>query len=170
MNNEDFIRDIAQFLNNRALMEGIDYNNWVRPTDKDLELEYKIEYEIKPLKRMTNNAFPTVNDFKQAAKNAKVISLTPDVDRRIAYRSRTRTKEQIISLIKGYASYPQYRNEKTIEGLYNAFKNNEPMTMPIVLKMPDGTMRIMGGNTRADIAIQLSIVPKAILVEVPKVG
>jgi len=145
-----------------------DFTNWVRPKDSDLELEYKIEYDIKPLKAMTNNAFPTVDDFKKAAKSAKVIKLTASVDNKIGYRSRTKTKAQIISLIKGYASYPQFRNEKTIDLIYKGFEDNKPMTMPIILKMPDGSMRIMGGNTRADIAIQMGVIPEAILIEVPK--
>jgi hypothetical protein len=161
---ESLIEEVVQKLDEEAKA----FNNWVRPKDKDLELEYKIEYEIKPLKTMTNNAFPTADSFKKAAKAAKVIKLTSSVDSKIAYRSRTRTKEQILNLIRGYASYPQFRNEKTIDAIYKAFEDNNPMTMPIVLKMPDGSMRIMGGNTRADIAIQMGIVPEAILIEVPK--
>jgi hypothetical protein len=161
---ESLVEEVIQKLDEEVKA----YNSWVRPNDKDLELEYKIEYEIKPLKAMTNNAFPTVESFKKAAKAAKVIKLTPNVDSKIAYRSRTRTKEQILNLIRGYASYPQFRNEKTIDNIYKAFEENKPMTMPIVLKMPDGSMRIMGGNTRADIAAQLGITPQAILVEVPR--
>jgi hypothetical protein len=161
---ESLVEEVIQKLDEEVKA----YTSWVRPNDKDLELEYKIEYEIKPLKAMTNNAFPTVDSFKKAAKAAKVIKLTPNVDSKIAYRSRTRTKEQILNLIRGYASYPQFRNEKTIDNIYKAFEENKPMTMPIVLKMPDGSMRIMGGNTRADIAAQLGITPQAILVEVPR--
>lgn len=161
---ESLVEEVIQKLDEEVKA----YTSWVRPNDKDLELEYKIEYEIKPLKAMTNNAFPTVDSFKKAAKAAKVINLTPNVDSKIAYRSRTRTKEQILNLIRGYASYPQFRNEKTIDNIYKAFEENKPMTMPIVLKMPDGSMRIMGGNTRADIAAQLGITPQAILVEVPR--
>lgn len=161
---ESLVEEVIQKLDEEVKA----YDSWVRPNDKDLELEYKIEYEIKPLKAMTNNAFPTVESFKKAAKAAKVIKLTPSVDSKIAYRSRTRTKEQILNLIRGYASYPQFRNEKTIDNIYKAFEENKPMTMPIVLKMSDGSMRIMGGNTRADIAAQLGITPQAILVEVPR--
>lgn len=151
----------------KKLEESTVYSSWVRPNDKDLELEYKVEYDIKPLKAMTVNAFPTVESFKKAAKSAKVIKLTPNIDSKIAYRSRTKTKEQILNLIRGYASYPQFRNEKTIDAIYDAFEKNKPMTMPIVLKMPDGSMRIMGGNTRADISIQMGVIPQAILIEVP---
>ncbi len=161
------IKNLIEEMIKERLFEAVKFDNWVRPTDKDLELEYKIEYEIKPLKNMTGNAFPTVDDFKKAAKAAKVLKMTPSVDSKIAYRSHTKTKKDIISLIKGYASYPQFRNEKTIDAIYKAFEENKPMTMPIVLKLADGSMRIMGGNTRADIAVQLGITPEAILIEVP---
>jgi hypothetical protein len=150
------------------MSEAKTYNKWVKPTDKDLELEYKIEYDIKPLKGLTNNAFPTVDDFKKAAKAGRVMEVTPQIDRKIAYRSRTGSRNEIISLIKGYASYPEFRNEKTIDNIYKAFENNTPMTMPIVLEMPDGSMRVMGGNTRMDIAQHSGINPKVLLIKVPK--
>lgn len=147
--------------------EKVRFTNWVKPSDKDIELEYKIEYDIKPLKQVTNDAFPTVNDFKKAVKKAKVISITPALDRKIEYRSRTKSKSQIISLIKGYASYPEFRNEKTIEAIYDGFRENNPMKMPFILKFPDGRLRIMSGNTRTDIAQHMGVTPKALLIEVP---
>jgi type IV secretory pathway VirB9-like protein len=148
------------------LQEKIQFNNWIIPSDKDIELEYKIEYDIKPLKRITNDAFPTVNDFKEAVKSGEVVNVTKSFDRKISYRSRTKSKEEIISLIKGYASYPEFRNEKTIEAIYEAFKDNKPMKMPFIIEMPNGKMRIMSGNTRLDIAQQLGITPKAILIKI----
>lgn len=147
--------------------EKVRFTNWVKPSDKDIELEYKVEYEIKPLKQVTNDAFPTVNDFKKAVKKAKVISITPAIDRKIEYRSRTKSKSQIINLIKGYASYPEFRNEKTIEAIYDGFRENKPMKMPFILKFPDGRLRIMSGNTRTDIAQHMGVTPKALLIEVP---
>lgn len=149
------------------LSENKKFSNWVKPSKDDLELEYKIEYDIKPLKGLTGNAWPTVKDFLDSVKKAKVVTVTPAMDRKIEYRSNTKSKEEILSLIRGYASYPQYRNEKTIDAIYKAFEDNKPMKMPIVLLMPNGNMRIMGGNTRLDIAIQLDVSPKVLLVEVP---
>jgi hypothetical protein len=144
------------------------FTNWISPSDEDIALEYKIEYEIKPLKKMTNDAFPTLADFKTAVKNAKAVKLTPSLDSKVQYRSRTSSKEQIINLIKGYASYPQFRNEKTIESIFQGFRDNKPMKMPFVLKMPNGSLRIMSGNTRIDIAIMLGLVPKVLVIEVPQ--
>lgn len=145
----------------------VKYNNWVKPNTESLTHEYKIEYEIKPLKQMTGDVFPTLQSFLRAAASGKVISVTDSIDRKIQYRSRTKSREGIISLIKGYASYPQYRNEKTIDSIYKGFESNDPMSMPIVLQFPDGTMRIMGGNTRMDIAQHLGIIPKAFLIQIP---
>jgi hypothetical protein len=147
----------------------INFTNWVKPSDKDIALEYKIEYQIKPLKQMSGDAFPTLESFVSAVKRAQIMKVPASIDSKISYRSRTRTKEDLLSLIRNYASYPEFRNEKTIEAIYDGFRENKPMKMPIVLKMPDGDMRIMGGNTRMDIANHLGITPQVILVEVPKV-
>lgn len=145
------------------------FSNWVKPSDKDVELEYKIEYEIKPLKGLTNNAFPTVNDFKKAVRQAKVVTVTPAMDRKIDYRSHTSSKQSLLNLIRGYASYPEFRNEKTIDAIYQGFEDNKPMKMPFVLEMPDGTLRVMGGNTRMDVAFHSGVNPKVLLIKVPKV-
>lgn len=147
----------------------INFTNWVRPSKEDLALEYKVEYEIKPLKRLTGDAFPTFQSFLQAANRAKVIKVTPSIDRKIEYRSRTKSKSAILSLIRSYASYPEFRNEQTIEAIYDGFRNNAPMKMPIVLRFSNGRMRIMGGNTRMDIAQHYGVTPKVLLIDVPEV-
>jgi hypothetical protein len=159
---KDIIRELSE-------EKDLSFGNWIKPSLEDIKLEYKIEYEIKPLKNLTNNAFPTVESFIAASKKATVLVVTPSIDKKIAYRSHTRDKNALLSLIKGYASYPQYRNEKTLEAIYNGFKENKPMKMPIVLLMPNGSMRIMGGNTRADVATHLGLNWKALLITVPKV-
>lgn len=144
------------------------FNNWVRPDRKALEHEYKIEYEIKALKSITNNAWPTVKDFLKSADEAKEVVITPSMDRKIAYRSATSSKEGLLSLIKSYRSYPEFRNEKTLDAIYDGFRSSKAMTMPIVLKFPNGSMRVMGGNTRMDAAFHLGINPKVLMIEVPE--
>lgn len=147
---------------------GVRFSNWVRPSDEDLALEYKIEYQIKPLKQLTGDAFPDLQSFITAVDNAKIISVTDSIDRKISYRSRTKSKESLLSLIKSYASYPQFRNEKTIDAIYDGYLKNKPMKMSLVLKLQDGSMRVMGGNTRMDVGQHLGITPKVLLVTVPK--
>lgn len=146
------------------------FTNWIRPDNAAIELEYKVEYTIKPLKSLTGNAWPTVEDFKQSVAQASVKEVTPEFDRKIQYRSHTRNKEEVLGMIRGYASYPQFRNEQTIDAIYDGFKQNKPMKMPIVLEFSGGRYRVMGGNTRMDIAFQLGINPKVLIVKVPEVG
>jgi hypothetical protein len=148
--------------------EKINFTNWIKPSNDDIALEYKIEYEIKPLKQITGDAFPTLQSFIDSVNKAKILVVTPEIDKKIQYRSHTKNKKDLLSLIRGYASYPKYRNEKTIESIYDAFKQNKPMKMPIVLIFPNRTMRIMSGNTRMDIARQLGIDPHVLLVKVPE--
>jgi hypothetical protein len=145
----------------------ISFDNWVKPSDTDIELEYKVEYLMKGMGSTTNDAFPTVEDFKKAVKSAKVISLTPAIDRKIEYRSRTRSQSQLLSLIKSYRSYPEFRNEKTLQAIYDGFRDGKAMKYPFVLEFPDGRMRIMSGNTRTDVAIHSGITPKALLIKIP---
>lgn len=151
------------------LYEQVKFTNWVFPKRKDLELEYKVEYEIKPLKDMTNDAFPTFKDFEKAVSQGKVVEVDPSLDRKIDYRSHTKNQEQLLNLIRGYGSYPKYRNEDTVQAIYDGFENNSPMKMPLVLRFPKtGDLRIMGGNTRMDVARHMGVNPKVIVVDVPE--
>lgn len=144
------------------------FNNWVMPKIDDIKLEYKVEYQLKNLKGMTNDAFPTEKDFIEAVQSAKKVTVTPSINKKISYRSNTGTQSQLLDLIRSYRSYPQYRNEKTIQALYDGFAENKPMKMPMVLKFFNGKMRVLGGNTRMDVAFQLGINPVVLMIEVPQ--
>ena len=141
------------------LKESIQYTSWVNPSVDSLKKEFKIEHEMKG-----HDFFDSEEEFLEAALKAQVVTITPSEDARIAYRSRTESKEELLSLIKGYRSYPKYRNEETLENLYTRFQENEPMDMPIVIEFESGQRRIFGGNTRMDIAFQLGISPKVFLI------
>jgi len=142
------------------------FNNWVRPSEDALKQEYFVEYELKNLKSLTNDAWPKEEDFLNAAAEGKVTTITPAMDRKISYRSGTTSFEQLHNLIKGYKSYPQYRNEKTLRAIYDGFDKGNKMKMPIVLKFKNGSMRVLGGNTRMDIAFQKGINPKVLMIAV----
>jgi hypothetical protein len=133
---------------------------WIKPTEENLKHEFKVEIELKG-----NKFFKSYEQIKAQADKAEVVELTKDLDRKIAYRSHTSSKQQLINLIRGYRSYPQYRNEQTIENLFERIANDETMTMPIVLKFKDGSMRVLGGNTRLDVAFQLGKTPKVLMIE-----
>ena len=142
------------------LKESVQYTNWVKPSMDSLKKEFKIEHEMKG-----HDFFDSEEEFLEAARKAQVVTITPSEDARIAYRSGTESKEELLSLIKRYRSYPIYRNEKTLENLYTRFEQNETMDMPIVIEFSNGQRRVFGGNTRMDIALQLGINPKVLLVK-----
>jgi len=133
---------------------------WIKPTEDNLKHEFKVEIELKG-----NKFFKSYEQFKAQADKAEVVELTKTLDRKIGYRSRTSSKQQLINLIRGYRSYPEFRNEQTIENLFDRISNGETMTMPIVLKFKDGSMRVLGGNTRLDVAFQLGKTPKVLMIE-----
>ena len=126
---------------------------WVAPNEENLRQEYKIEYQ-KHIRSQFGELFPTYEDFANAVHTARVETLTRAADARIQNRSHTRNRQQLLSLIKSYRSYPVHRNEKTIDHLIDVISGKTPgtMTMPIVLEFPDGDRHIMSGNTRLDIA------------------
>jgi hypothetical protein len=146
----------------------IAFDNWVIPSDQKLEIEFKYEYQGHNRDEETDYAWETLQDFIQAVNNSEVEIITPEIDNRIGYRSGCKTKEDLISLISTYRSWPEFRNERTLQAIYDGFYENKPMDMPIILKFPDGWMSILSGNTRADIAMQLVGEYKAIILEVPE--
>ena len=134
---------------------------WTKPSVKDLKQEYHVEVTLKGLKGFKNEA-----EFLEAAKNGTVMTLDAATDRKIEYRSHTKSKEQLLSLIKGYRSYPEFRNEDTIENLYKRIGGGMSMTMPLVLRYSNGRMRVLAGNTRLDVAFQLKKTPKVLVLDI----
>lgn len=142
--------------------EKIKYDKWVLPSEDDLKREYKVEHKIKG-----RNEFPTEESFLKAIKNAQPEEITPEKDKSIDYRVQTKDYDELLSLIKTFKSYPQYRNEETLKSLYKKIKNNQPLDMPIVMEYSDGSRRILSGNTRMNVAFQLGVNPKVLIVKVP---
>jgi hypothetical protein len=145
-------------------MDTSTFRNWVVPPDNILAREFKVEHELKGL-----NYFKDLNHFIDAVKGGKIISVDDNLDRKILRRSRTSTFDSLFRLISTYRSYPEFRNEKTLQAIYDGFKENKPMEMPIILNLPNNKLSILSGNTRMDIAFQLGIKPRAILINVDSV-
>lgn len=143
------------------LLEVVSYNTWVVPDEDTLRREFKVEHEYKGL-----NLFNDVEDFLTKVKNSKITSISKSDDMSIINRSRTQNFDSLLNLISSYASYPKYRNEDTLKDLYTKMEENKELDFPIVLQYPDGRRRIFSGNTRMDVAFQLGITPKVILVNV----
>ena len=143
------------------LLEVVSYNTWVVPDEDTLRREFKVEHEYKGL-----NLFNDVEDFLTKVKNSKITSISKSDDMSIINRSRTQNFDSLLNLISSYASYPKYRNEDTLRDLYKKMEENKELDFPIVLQYPDGRRRLFSGNTRMDVAFQLGITPKVILVNV----
>jgi hypothetical protein len=141
------------------LKEVIQFDNWKIPSEDQLKQEFRIEHEIKG-----NEFWGSEEEFLQACKGGQVVTITPEEDKNIRYRSGTESYEDLLSLIKSYRSYPKYRNEESLKAIYDSFKNNQSITLPIVVQFANGKKRVFSGNTRMDIAFQLGINPKVLLI------
>jgi hypothetical protein len=146
-----------------TLLESIMYNSWIRPNLDALKQEYRIEHDMKG-----HNWFNDEQEFLDAVNKAKVVTITPATDRLIDYRSRTNSYDELVNLLSSYRSWGKYRNEDKLQQLYDKISNNLELDMPIVLKFPDGNMRVFSGNTRMDVSFQLGVNPQVLMVEVPK--
>lgn len=147
----------------KHILESIRYDAWVKPDIAMLKQEFHVEHELKG-----HSWFANEQEFLVAARRAKVVTVTPSINRDIDYRSNTQTYDALVRLLSAYQSWGKYRSEEKLKRLYDRFRNNLEMDMPIVLKFPDGTMRVFGGNTRMDIAFQLGFDPQVLMIEVPR--
>jgi hypothetical protein len=143
------------------LLEVVSYNAWVIPDEDTLRREFKVEHEYKNL-----NLFDDVEEFLTKVKDGEITPVSKSDDMSIINRSRTGSFDSLLNLISSYASYPKYRNEDTLKDLYTKMEENKELDFPIVLQYPDGRRRIFSGNTRMDVAFQLGITPKVILINV----
>jgi hypothetical protein len=142
------------------LKEITEFSNWKIPSLSQLKQEFKIEQEMKGNKFWDNE-----EEFLNTVKNGKIVTITPSEDQNIDYRSGTTSYEELLDLIQDYRSYPEFRNEETLKSIYNGFKENQAMDYPIVIEDIEGNKRILSGNTRMDIAFQLNINPKVLLIK-----
>lgn len=136
---------------------------WQMPSDDQLKLEYKIEHELKG-----HDWFKSEDEFIKKVKEAQPTKISKEFDQKIGYRSNTDSKEDLLRLIKNYKSYPEFRNEKTLDNLYKRIENDESIDYPIVLKFSSG-YRVFSGNTRMDIAFQLGKEPEVLMVDLTKI-
>lgn len=142
------------------LLTEISRVNWVVPDLTTLKREFNVEHELKG-----KNIFNSEQDFINRVKTAKIITVTPLIDNQINNRSQTSSKEELLDLIKSYRSYPEFRNEKTLDNLYYIMKNGGQMDMPIIIRK-NNNMTIFSGNTRMDVAFQLNINPRCIIIDI----
>lgn len=156
------MRSFSEFLT-----EAKKYTAWQFPEENNLRQEYNVEYKHH-FKGSYGDVWPTYEEFKAAVKKGKVVEFDKNDDRKVSNRSRTDSYESLLGLISGYASYPEFRNEKTLKSLYDRVAENKSLNMPIIMKFPSGRLQIFAGNTRADVALQSGSTYKAIVVDVPE--
>ena len=137
------------------------YNAWIKPDMQMLAQEFRVEHEKKGRRYFANQ-----KQFLEAAQSAEVRTIDKATDRSIGNRSHTRTFDELHNLIKRYKSYPKYRNEEKLEDMYKRLGNNKPMDMPIVFEDHNGELEVFSGNTRMDIAFQMGIEPKVLVIKV----
>lgn len=153
---------------------------WMRPKIATLKQEYEIEYKKHLVHELDKDVFPTVESFLKAAKEGIVRTITKGHDYYIANRSHTKNMKELLNLIKTYRSYPQYRNEDTLNAMKEAMLSGKPMDMPIIVRptaesekeikeIASGHRdRIFAGNTRMDMAFMHGIEPKVLIIFLPK--
>ena len=144
-----------QYMLNEA--KKLSYNNWRMLTTKEIKFEYMVEYP--KLKPAYGDVFPTETDFIRAVKNAKPKTIDPSFDDRIGYRSQSWSLDSLKDLVSTY-QYP-----RDVDRIVDGYKTNAKMPYPIVIKKGN-RYRVMGGNTRMDVAFILGFYPKALIVEV----
>ncbi len=136
------------------------FSNWRTPSPLQLVMEFENEHELKGCRFWRNKG-----EFMQAVAEATCEKITPEMDASISYRSRTRSKVQLLALIKTYKSYPEYRNEATIAAIYEGYEKNLPMDRPLLVESSAGRWRVFSGNTRMDAAFQLGIEPEVLVLK-----
>lgn len=137
------------------------YDQWQFPSDEELKKEFYIEHELKGKK-----IFKDEKEFVGFTKKyGKSLIIGEAYDKTIANRTRTSTPQALMSILKTYKSWPEFRNEKTTKNLYRRFQQNLPLDMPIVIREKSGYEKVFSGNTRMDVAFQLGVEPKIIVLK-----
>jgi len=138
------------------------FNSWSKPSKENILQEYNVEYK-NHMKYNFGNIFPSFKSWNEAIKSGKVKSIPKSKKGILNNFSDSISIKSLISLIKTYNSYPEFRNETTIKELQNRFLNNKKIFMPLIYKDKDGSLHVVAGNTRLSIAYILGITPKVII-------
>jgi hypothetical protein len=147
----------------------MNFTNWIWPDNESLGLEWKVEWEMKGLEDYYSGiSFPNAESFITAIKKYGFTqSFNKSEFSKINYATVLPDKQSIMRMISSYRSYPKYRNEQTVDAIFQGFSENKPMKMPIVLKFQND-YRILSGNTRANISLINNIPVKCIVFDLGK--
>ncbi len=72
-------------------MKKLAYDNWQMPSEDNLQQEYKVEYQLKPRLRreLGGDIWTTYGAFKNAAANAKVVTVNSQSDRQVMFEMKS---------------------------------------------------------------------------------
>jgi hypothetical protein len=135
--------------------------NWVDNSTADLQQEYNVEYQYH-VRHWAGDIWPTFEDFEDAYRAGQTISLSNTSG---ISGATMMPVEDLLDMVKGYRSWPQYRNDKTFQDIIDGIHNGSPMKLPIVLEK-NGRRTIMSGNTRLNLALVLTGSGKAKVVQI----
>lgn len=132
-------------------------SQWAPASREYLKKEYDIEVRKKGLDHLISE-----EDFINQGMAQKASPIKDAMN--LEYRTINPTRESIIDQSKYYASWPEFRNEQTIDNIYQGFNSGSAMDPIIIMNLPDGGRKIIAGNTRLNVAEQLGITPHAITI------
>jgi hypothetical protein len=130
------------------------FNNWVSPSTDEIKRSYY--GESVPNNEGAHEYFDSLGKYTKSLKDARVIKIDKFGDGYIGGRTHANTQRKLFN------KFPDKKQE--IMSLYEKMNNNESVFIPIVVVFESGDRVIVSGNIVMDIAFQLGIEPKVLLV------
>lgn len=157
---EGFRKRLAEETNNQLRNYPVRYSNWRKLTEDEIRFEYMVEYS--KLKPWSGDIFPTENDFiREFHSSGGPLKITKHINSMMGYRSNCSSIECLKSLVA------TYRYPRDVDRIIRGYVHNHPMPYPVVVHSKRKGYRVMGGNTRMDVAFILGFEPVAWVVEIP---
>ena len=124
------------------------YNNWVSPSGDELKNIYVGD---------AREYFKSFKEFVTQYNESRVVRIDKFGDQYIDGRTQTNTQRKLFN------KFPDKKQE--ILSLFDKFNNKQKITAPIVVVFESGERVVVSGNIVMDVAFQLGIEPKVIIVK-----
>lgn len=125
------------------------FTNWVFPSNDEVKSAYV----------NSKGYFNSFKEFFTEVKDARVVKIDSFGDDYIDGRTQANTQRKLFN------RFPDKKQE--ILSIYDKLSKNEKVPAPIVIVFESGERTIVSGNIVMDIAFQLNIEPKILLVKSP---
>lgn len=123
------------------------YTQWVYPSGDELK---KIYLDAKEYYR-------NFKEFVSEVRDAKIMKVDDFNDEFIMGRTHANTQRKLSNKFSG--------QKETIISIFDKFKNNQKIPLPVVVVFESGNRTIVSGNMIMDISFQLGIEPKILLIK-----